>query len=110
TYTYPDATPALGFAQAWHYMRASNTDPLAAPPQPLRGWHFVHPGRYDASNSLVAPPWNPTMRPRQAGTFYTPRWSTPAEQDPWDLTSTTTPGGLAPSRPLHEMTLGETYG
>jgi hypothetical protein len=61
-----------GLANAWHYVRA-NPDPHVLPANNTsaggnnKQWHFVYPGRYDATKSSPDPA-NELQRPRQQGT------------------------------------------
>ena len=117
-YMSPSAPPVAPPSGAcWHYMRASSRDPAA--PSGTKNWHFVYPGRYDATNTIVSP-GNPLMRARQQGTREA-TWAAglPIYQtEPWDADGTGTydpghpfnpapPGAARPVGP--EMTLGVNY-
>lgn len=106
-----DNTPSANNpALVWHYQRASNEDstPAFGGGGVTKNWHFVYPGRYDATESITTG-WNTNtpgfLAPRQQGTCVR-NWNPgAAETDPWDL-NTTNP---APARPVPETTLGTTY-
>jgi hypothetical protein len=104
------ALPTVGQSYAWHYSRASGAG---------KAWRFVYPGRYDATQSIVA---GGLPRPRHQGTFEagfpagggvggrpaSVGWDTggtaPNNQDPWDPTHPLTRG----VRPQPSVTLVET--
>jgi Helix-hairpin-helix motif len=71
--------PAQGAqpAVAWHYTRASHAPAIAGDVD--KAWHFVYPGRYDASQSTGAGGSSP---PRFQGTQVA-SWDPGTQEDPW---------------------------
>jgi hypothetical protein len=85
TTAVPDTTRALD-TRIWHYARAS--DPAAG--NPGRAWHFVYPGRYDASAPYTGAPGS---RFHHQGTqVYTWPASPATTADTWNTTPP--PGGI----------------